>query len=53
MAYDCAVELQKFNVAFLSLWPGAVKTETIKETMEKLNNQSELSSADKMVSVLK
>ena len=49
MAHDCAVELKKFNVAFLSLWPGAVKTESIAETLEKINNQKQLSNSDKMV----
>ena len=29
MAADCAVELKKSNVAFISLWPGPVKTEYI------------------------
>ncbi|XP_014666544.1 PREDICTED: dehydrogenase/reductase SDR family member 1-like [Priapulus caudatus] len=27
MAADCAIELKKSNVAYVSLWPGAVKTE--------------------------
>ncbi|OWF37925.1 dehydrogenase/reductase SDR family member 1-like [Mizuhopecten yessoensis] len=27
MAADCAVELRRHNVAFVSLWPGAVRTE--------------------------
>ena len=31
MAVDCAVELRKHNVACVSLWPGAVLTENIKE----------------------
>ncbi len=29
MAADTAIELRKFNVASISLWPGAVLTETI------------------------
>jgi hypothetical protein len=29
MAADTAVELKKFNVASISIWPGAVLTETI------------------------
>jgi dehydrogenase/reductase SDR family protein 1 len=32
MAADTAVELKKHNVASISLWPGAVETETIKES---------------------
>ena len=31
MAADMAVELQKQNVACVSLWPGPVKTELIQE----------------------
>ncbi|XP_072014064.1 dehydrogenase/reductase SDR family member 1-like [Amphiura filiformis] len=31
MAADCAVELRPYNVAFVSLWPGAVKTELLSE----------------------
>ncbi|XP_041376040.1 dehydrogenase/reductase SDR family member 1-like [Gigantopelta aegis] len=29
MAADCSVELKKHNVAFVSLWPGPVKTEKL------------------------
>lgn len=29
MAADCAMELKKHNVAMVSLWPGAVKTEKV------------------------
>lgn len=29
MAVDCAIHLKKHNVAFVSLWPGAVKTEEL------------------------
>ena len=37
MASDSAQELKKYNVTFVSLWPGPVKTETIMETvMSKL-----------------
>ena len=28
MAADCAVELKKQNVTFISLWPGPVKTDS-------------------------
>jgi NAD(P)-dependent dehydrogenase (short-subunit alcohol dehydrogenase family) len=34
MAADMAVELKKHNIATVSLWPGAVLTETIKEVKE-------------------
>jgi dehydrogenase/reductase SDR family protein 1 len=33
MAADCAYELKKHNVAMVSLWPGPVKTEFIKENV--------------------
>lgn len=33
MARDCAFELERYNVAFVSLWPGPVKTEIIQETI--------------------
>ncbi|XP_078501073.1 dehydrogenase/reductase SDR family member 1-like [Lissotriton helveticus] len=33
MAADCAIELKKHNVKYISLWPGAVLTETVKEKM--------------------
>lgn len=29
MAADCALELKSHNVAYISLWPGSVKTENI------------------------
>jgi dehydrogenase/reductase SDR family protein 1 len=32
MAADTAIELKKFNVASISLWPGAVLTETIQQS---------------------
>lgn len=31
MAADCAMELKKHNVAMISLWPGAVKTEKVQD----------------------
>ena len=31
MAADCAVELKDHNVTMVSLWPGPVKTEYVKE----------------------
>jgi dehydrogenase/reductase SDR family protein 1 len=31
MAADCAVELKKDGVTMISLWPGPVKTEHVKE----------------------
>ena len=35
MAVDCAKELRNHNVACVSLWPGAVLTENIKEMLDK------------------
>ena len=35
MAVDCAQELRNHNVACVSLWPGAVLTENIKEMLDK------------------
>ncbi|KAL3866440.1 hypothetical protein ACJMK2_043736 [Sinanodonta woodiana] len=32
MAVDCAVEFRKHNVAFVSLWPGPVKTEMVNQS---------------------
>lgn len=40
MAKDCAIELKPHNVAFVSLWPGAVKTELITPLMEKPEYQA-------------
>ena len=31
MAADCSIELKEHNVAMVSLWPGAVSTETFEE----------------------
>lgn len=35
MARDCSIELRKHNVAFVSLWPSLVKTETIAEKINE------------------
>ena len=34
MAADCGFELRKHNVAFISLWPGAVGTETVLDKLK-------------------
>ncbi|XP_069114011.1 dehydrogenase/reductase SDR family member 1-like isoform X2 [Argopecten irradians] len=34
MAADCAVELRRHNVAFVSLWPGPVRTEVVSQLAE-------------------
>ncbi|CDW55539.1 adh short and Glycos transf 1 and Glyco trans 4 4 domain containing protein [Trichuris trichiura] len=36
MAADCALELKNENVAFLSLWPGFVSTETMMHNIDNL-----------------
>ena len=41
MAVDCAFELRKQNIAMVSLWPGAVKTETIVEQLEESKNKTD------------
>jgi len=41
MAADCAVELKSENVAMVSLWPGAVKTEYMEENV--INTSSKVS----------
>ncbi len=35
MAGDCGVELKKFGVTMVSLYPGAVKTELVTNLAEK------------------
>ena len=35
MAVDCAKELKKHKVAFVSLWPGAVRTENVTYLVEQ------------------
>ena len=53
MAADCGLELKKHNVAFVSLWPGAVKTEHMLNAAENLaeNNPEKLAGPDAPVSV--
>ena len=48
MAVDCAIELRKHNVACVSLWPGAVLTENIKELMAKRGDSTESSTGAKV-----
>jgi len=48
MAADCAVDLQKQNVAMISLWPGPVKTETMLEGMTDESNPARASSMTKL-----
>ena len=46
MAVDCGIELKKFNVAMLSLYVGAVKTELIKSHFDDLKETEPLKSSD-------
>ncbi len=52
MAVDCGIELRKFNVCMLSLYPGAVRTELCTHLIEKNRNstptQTELENGRKM-----
>lgn len=38
MAADCAKELRKHGVSYVSLWPGLVQTEMLKENLENKTN---------------
>nr|XP_009861303.1 dehydrogenase/reductase SDR family member 1-like [Ciona intestinalis] len=42
MVTDCATELKKYNVAFLSLWPGPVKTELLLGDTGKMSDSHEM-----------
>lgn len=49
MAADCAIELRKMDVAFISLWPGLVRTEQVlhlltTKTDEPISTSEEASS---------
>jgi len=39
MAVDCAKDLKKHNVAFVSLWPGPTKTEQVSTVGSTLKNE--------------
>ena len=54
MAADCGLELKKHNVAFVSLWPGPVKTEHMLNASENLaeKNPEKLAGPDAPVSGL-
>ena len=36
MAAECAIDLKEHNIAFISLWPGAVRTEHINNMIDEL-----------------
>lgn len=38
LAVDCAHELRRHGVSYVSLWPGLVQTEMVKEFMAKEEN---------------
>lgn len=35
MAWDCAQDLKKYDVAFVSLWPGLVRTEKMEAARDE------------------
>ena len=37
MAAECAIDLKKHNIAFVSLWPGAVRTEHINNFIDEIS----------------
>ncbi|XP_048756190.1 dehydrogenase/reductase SDR family member 1-like isoform X2 [Ostrea edulis] len=41
MAADCAVELRKHNVAFVSLWPGPVMTEHVDQVLQTSKSEKQ------------
>ena len=49
MARDCAMELAKYNVAFLSLWPGLVKTNEMKSLFDDVVERENLSNEEEVV----
>ena len=49
MARDCGIELANFNVAFVSLWPGPVKTELIEEKLKAVEEFRALDDRQKLV----
>ena len=49
MARDCAFELSKYNVAFLSLWPGLVKTSHLTKIYDDVVKKEKLSNEEEVV----
>lgn len=47
MAADCGLELKKHNVAFVSLWPGPVKTEHMLNVTENIAEDKKFETAEK------
>ena len=37
MAVECAADLKKHNIAFVSLWPGPVRTEHINNFIDEIS----------------
>ncbi len=52
MAADCAMELRKHQVSFISLWPGYVKTEIFVEAAQKTPNAMTVSKLLELTSML-
>ena len=43
MAQDCGTELRSHNIAMISLYPGAVKTELVNSMMDRQKEDNETS----------
>lgn len=53
MATDCGLELKRHNVAFVSLWPGPVGTETVMKQLQDNVDKSKLEEGSKLSSNLR
>ena len=49
MAQDCSYELAKYNVAFVSLWPGLVKTEFMGKALDRIMQKENLAEEEKVI----
>jgi len=49
MARDCAEELREFNVAFVSLYPGPVRTEVVLAALDDMKGKEELTKQQRQV----
>lgn len=49
MARDCSFQLRKHNIAFLSYWPSAVRTELIETELKKGLDEASLATGNAQV----
>ena len=49
MVRDCAAELLGYHVAFVSLWPGPVRTELVTSLLDEIKKKEELTSENRKV----